>query len=221
MNFSSFRIGICFPLLLLLATKVEAATRTAHFTQSGRNVTEIGLGEPATASCRITLMNPSSVNQDFSMVIRLQVSGHHANAAPTINGSASKYSNNTAVSACTGVSTTATGTSSSGSASYSGTCGGSLTPNLSVTYAFNYPTYAKKTDGTTAGVQTISCSGTITASDPASSNPGFLLGTGNLTIFSESGELETDSTTGGGTIDFGGQAVFSQIPIVINRSKPF
>lgn len=198
----------------------EAATRTAHFTQSGRNVTEVGLGENATSNCRITLANASSVSQNFSLSIRLQVTGTHANSSPTFDTTNSKYT--TGGTPTCGVSTdSSSGTTASGSASHARECSGTLAPNVGVTFAFNYPTYSKKADGTTAGVQTISCSGTITASDPTSSNPGFLLGTGNLTIFSESGELETDSTTGGGTIDFGGQGVFSQIPIAINRSKPF
>lgn len=172
-------------VLLFAAGWAEAATRTVHFSQVGRNRTTQGLGEPARSTCRITISNPSSVSQNitFNWDVRAEGVGSGP-AAPSPNTNSVTLSAN----------------------------GGSQV------WLFSYNEYP---DNTTVedGSQELICSGTIVASDPTGSNPGFVIASGVLTTFVESGEVQTENATGASV--FGGFAVYTQVPITINRGSPF
>ena len=191
---------IFFYLLLWLGLwarmePANAVSRTVYFTQSGRNLTTDGLGESVSGLCRITISNPSTQSQTFLLAVT-------ANATQTAAGAA----------------TLTSGTcSSGGSGTFS--CGTTtLAANGSSTFVFTYPAYPTRLGGTTTAQQIVSCSGSITAND--STNPGFLIATGALLSFTESGGIRTQNATGG-TTSFTGQAIFTQLPIAINRGKPF
>ena len=53
--------------------------------------------------------------------------------------------------------------------------------------------------------------------------PGFIIANGVLVTFVESAKMTTDGVTAGTTasVAFGGLAVYTQVPISINRAKPF
>lgn len=68
--------------------------------------------------------------------------------------------------------------------------------------------------------QQLLCSGSIEVSDASDGSPGYLIAGGTLTTFTTSGTLQTTGATTGATLG-GGTAIFTQIPITINRGKPF
>lgn len=82
-----------------------------------------------------------------------------------------------------------------------------------LTYTFTYPSVPASTPN---AAQEVVCSGTVVATDGA--QPGFLLASGVLITFVESGEMETEGTT---TAIYGGMAVYTQVPVAINRGQPF
>lgn len=94
--------------------------------------------------------------------------------------------------------------------------GQSIAAGDSKTWIFTYKPFPPDVNGT----QELICSGSITAEDPPSSNPGFVIASGVLTTFVESGDIQTEHQATGATI-FGGFAVYTQVPIIINRGSPF
>jgi hypothetical protein len=93
-------------------------------------------------------------------------------------------------------------------------CSGTLAATKTVIITFTFDKFPQVTVGT----QSLRCAGSIVAADTA--QPGFITASGVLTTFVESSEIKTDNTTNGANT-LGGIAVYSQIPIVINRAKPF
>lgn len=179
-----------------LSESAQAISRTVYFTQSGRNVTTLGLGETARGSCRITISNPSSQSQTYSLTVT-------ANATNSAAGAATLTANDAAC-------------ASLGGGRF--TCEThTLTNGQSHSYTFSFPVYPVRAT-IAAGQQVTTCSGSITANDVG--NPGFLLGSGSLLTFTESGAIQTQNATGG-MDQFGGQALYTQLPLVINRGKPF
>lgn len=190
----------------------EAATRTAYFNQSGQNKTVNGLADPgAQSTCRITINNPSSVPQDYRLAINVSSLDSWAggDAGTPVTGSYRETNVDASVTAPT---------LSSGKWAGSLPAGGTVT----VVYQFSaYPSRKNATYPTTTGYQKLRCSGSIEATDSA--QPGFLVATGILVTFVESTKMSTDGVTGGSTqnVEFGGMAVYTQVPIAINRGKPF
>ena len=90
------------------------------------------------------------------------------------------------------------------------------TTTTSRVYSIDYPNF---TAGTAATQQLI-CKGQITVKDPTGEGPGYVVATGTLTTFTASGTIQTAGTPGGAPV-LGGPAVFTQIPVAINRGKPF
>lgn len=189
----------------------EAATRTAYFNQSGQNRTVNGISADATSSCRITISNPSG--QDQTYVLRMSASSldSWSLAGPTAAQGANFGS---AV--------------PTGSASFTGgscpNCSGTLPAGTSVTITYNFSPYPQRhhpTTPVTTGTQKLRCSGSIEATD--SNQPGFLVANGTLVTFVESTKMSTDGVTGGSTAQaqFGGMAVYTQVPISVNKGKPF
>lgn len=93
----------------------------------------------------------------------------------------------------------------------------SLAGNATLIYSFAYPTFTAGTPGT----QQLLCKGQITAADPTSSGPGYVVATGTLTTFNASATIQTTGVPGAPPPVLGGPAVFTQIPVAINRGKPF
>lgn len=194
----------------LLIPCAEAATRTAYFNQSGQNKTVNGLADPgAQSTCRVTINNPSNVPQDYKLAMNVSSLDSWAggDSGTPVTGSYRE--------------TNADGTPPTLS---SGKWTGSLAAGETVTvvYQFSaYPSRRNATYPTTTGYQKLRCSGSIEASDSA--QPGFLVATGILVTFVESTKMSTDGVTGGSTqnVEFGGMAVYTQVPIAINRGKPF
>ncbi len=188
----------------LFSQTAKAVTRVVYFNGSGTNRTVEGLSAAATSTCKITLSNPSSVSQTYII-----------NASPTSinNWSGGSATVTIAASAPTLV---------SGSGACAATCTGTLTAGQSVTVSYSYTAFPARPAGITAfsGKQQLRCTGSITASDVTPTNPGFLIASGTLITFVETARMNTDSTTGGTTL-FGGIAIYTQVPIAINRSKPF
>lgn len=172
-----------------------AATRTAYFTAVGRNEVIYGIGDAATSRCTVTITNNSSVNQTVSLNLTYTSSGTASNGASLATaGSANNVdlSVNAGATRSHTVSYTAFPTSVSG-------CRPTGTPCVT-------------------GTQEVICQGTITATD-ATGNNGFVIATGTLVTFVESGRMTTLTATGQSY--FGTQAVYTQTPIFINRGKPF
>jgi hypothetical protein len=113
----------------------------------------------------------------------------------------------------------ATGTAA-GAASGSATSIGwtALAAGAVVQLEYVYPSYPARPT-VTSGSQVVICSGTINARNAVAGTPGFVIASGMLRIFSEAALLSTTVMTGVTT--FGGQAVFSQMPIIINSQRPF
>lgn len=102
-------------------------------------------------------------------------------------------------------------------------CNGRLNANDSVQITFNFTAYPARNiadlANTTNAYQKLRCSGSIIATDVA--QPGFLIASGILVTFVESARMSTDGATSGAEGTFGGIAVYTQVPISINRAKPF
>lgn len=195
-------------LVALAPREAGAASRTVYFNASGVNRTTKGLATTSTvnSTCRLVISNPSGKAQSFA--ITSNVSSIDPPSASTTNASlASSPSTSGAatVSACT---------VSACSGSLPGTAGGS---SVSITYTYTaYPSITS----VTAGKQVLRCSGSIKITDTAPASPGYVLASGTLVTFSESSQMHTANTTSSSSA-FGGMPVYSQIPIAINRSKPF
>ncbi len=198
-----------FFLAALFSSGAHAATRTAYFNQSAQNKTTNGLANPGGQSyCRITISNPSNVAQQVTALkvsITSLDSWNGGDAGTPQGGAYSSLTNTTGV----------TG------ASCSTDCAATLAAGSSVTFVFAFTAYPPKSGGVTAGYQKLRCSGSIVAVD--SGQPGFLVATGVLVSFVESTKISTDGITMGSPTDteFGGMAVYTQVPISINRGKPF
>lgn len=189
----------------------QAATRTAYFNQSGQNRTVNGISADATSSCRITISNPSG--QDQTYILRMSASSldSWAAAGPT-----------------TAQNATFSSATPSGTASYTAAscpnCSGTLPAGTSITITYNFSTYPQRHHATTpvtTGTQKLRCSGSIEATD--TTQPGFLVANGTLVTFVESTKMSTDGVTAGNTeqAQFGGMAVYTQVPISVNKGKPF
>ena len=194
---SFFAACLAAAAFLVVSLNAEATTRKVYFNQSGRNVSDKGMGSSAQSSCRITLSNPSSQSQDYVLNITASISGTAA-AAPTATTTTSEI--------C------ASASSSGSSTNFS--CSGTLAAAGTVTKTIMYPAFPANT----AGVQTLICAGYVQATD-SGSTPGFLAASGNLITFTESGSVDTTASTGSTT--FNGYAIYTQLPIQINRGKPF
>lgn len=174
-------------------------SRTIYFSQSARNLTTEGLGNTARGNCRITITNPSAQSQTYLLTVSVVASG-------------------TAAASGNATLTSATGGGSCGGSPGAYSCGThTLAAGGNHTYIFSYPIYPTRPTIIT-GIQYEACSGSIVAND--TTNPGFLLASGALLTFSEGGNMQTVNSTGG-TFTFAGQAIYSQLPITINRGKPF
>ncbi|MGZ6468436.1 MAG: hypothetical protein ACXWQJ_14145 [Bdellovibrionota bacterium] len=190
-------------LLFLTAFSVsaQAATRTAYFDQSGVNSSITGFSQANTARCRISISNPSSADQIFTLIVYATSTN-----APTANGSLA------------GTAPTGWVGSPSGNFANPGTLTGITVQKNGgmVTYDFTYPALTTGANQT----QYVFCRGSISVQDAASGTPGFLVASGVLVTFSESSVQQTTGMTTA-TTAFGGTAIFSQIPVSINRGKPF
>lgn len=184
-------------LAFLLPSVGIAATRTAYFNQSGLNKTINGLAQAGMSTCRITINNPSNKSQTYTVTANIT-------SLDSWNGGDA-------------------GTPVSGSLA-SGSSTGTLNQNETATLVFNFSTYPHRNHGTyptQAGYQKLRCSGSIVATDV--DQPGFLVASGVLVTFVESTKMSTDGVTSGSTAtaQFGGMAVYTQVPVTINRGKPF
>lgn len=193
--------------------EARAVDRTVFFVATGTNRTTYGLSTTAGSTCRIILSNPSGQTQTFTIkpnVQSLDPTSASWQAIPATNPLTAGVNPN-----CSGTSGGATVSSCTSSSIV-----GSIPASGSVTIIFAFNGYQPRSAGATwqTASQTLRCSGSILAQD--SSQPGYLLASGVLVTFTESAAMHTDATTGG-TKTFGGMAVYSQVPIVINRSKPF
>ncbi len=183
---------LLFLACLIPAEFAHAVTRNVTFTQVGRNVTRNGLEATAKSSCRITVSNQSGQSQTIAFAHNVK---SLSTTIPALNNVNATYTATTPASPAT-VHT--------------------LAPTVSITYTFDYATYPTAT----AGSQELVCSGTLTANDSGAS-PGFLIASGVLVTFIESGDGEIQSQGGTGTVSFNGMAVYTQVPITINRGQPF
>lgn len=184
-------------LALMIPSESFAATRTAYFNQSGLNKTINGLSEDGMSTCRITINNPSNKSQTYAVTANIS-------SLDSWNGGDS-------------------GTPVSGSLG-SGSASGTLAANATVTLVYNFSSYPNRnhtTYPTQSGYQKLRCSGSIVATDV--DQPGFLVASGVLVTFVESTKMTTDGVTAGSTAtaQFGGMAVYTQVPVTINRGKPF
>lgn len=186
---------------LLASISAQATDRTVYFVATGTNRTSQGLGAAATSTCRIIISNPSSYDETFKMT----------NTVQSLDPGSSSY--------------TTVGTPSvtaGGSCPNSSSCSGTVTAGSSVTITFSFTPFLPRSTAGGAWVgalsQTLRCSGSILVHD--TTQPGFLIASGQLVTFVESSAMHTDASTGGSKT-FGGIAVYSQVPIVVNRGKPF
>jgi len=201
--------------LCFFSAPANAATRTVYFNQSGMNKTVNGLAAPgADSTCKITISNPSTVSQTFTL---------NANVSSLDKWAGGESGTSTTGFLCSpGGCTSAT---SGGSISCTGlSCTGSLAAGANVQATFQFSHYPARTNnvaGTQNIYQKLRCSGSIVATDVSS--PGFLIASGVLVTFVESAKMSTDGVTSGSKTPatFGGIAVYTQVPISINRSKPF
>jgi hypothetical protein len=188
----------------------EAATRTAYFNQTGQNKTVNGLADPgAQSTCRVTINNPSNVNQTYVLAMNVSSLDSWAggDSGTSVPGSYREYNKDASVDAPT-----------SSSGKWSGNLDGGEA--ITIIYTFSsYPSRRNATNPTTTGYQKLRCSGSIEATD--TTQPGFLVATGVLVTFVESTKMGTDGVTGGSTqnAEFGGMAVYTQVTIAINRGK--
>jgi hypothetical protein len=189
--------------LFLFSGGAQAASRTVYFNATGTNRTSEGLSENANSTCTIVVTNPSSASQTFTLKTTVQAinefDGSHAFTTSGISVSQA---------GCT-----VTGCASEIALSANGG---------SVTITFTYKTFPKRPSTTQyTHSQTLRCTGSITAKDVSASAPGYVVASGTLNTFIESAKMHTDSATSESTNLFGGVAVWTQIPIAINRGKPF
>lgn len=119
-----------------------------------------------------------------------------ANASGTGAGAATNPAGNTTVPYSTGTVTIASG--------------------LTQIYTFTYVTFP----ASTVGSQVLVCSGSITADDSAAGSPGYLVASGKLVTFVESGTISSSGTTAGSSV-LKNFAVYTQLPITINGGRPF
>ncbi|HEY8279992.1 MAG TPA: hypothetical protein VIH99_10225 [Bdellovibrionota bacterium] len=202
-----FKPAPLLALFLVITLKASGApARTVYFNATGVNRTTKGLGTATASTCKITLSNPSSTSQDYVMAIT-------ATSKDAFTGGAAVVSN-------------ATGASGAG-CSVAGAvvnCSGTLTAGGSATGIITYTAFTAGAVGSAAGYQNgnqqLRCSGSIKATD-STATPGFMIASGVLVTFVESTEMQTQNTSSGAAVNFGGTAVFTQVPIAINRSKPF
>lgn len=188
------------PLTLFLSGEAFATNRTVYFVATGVNRTQTGLSSTAQSYCRITVSNPSTVQESVTL----------STSAGSIDGWTGSAAFNPATVSSTAGSGVGTCTVSS--------CAITLSAGSSATINYAFTVFPAKPTGSNQ-VQALRCSGSVLVSDTGGS-PGFVIANGILVTFTESSQMHTDSTTGG-TATFGGTAVYSQIPIVINRAKPF
>ncbi len=190
---------------LLLALPAKAATRTAYFTATGTNRTTIGLSAQATSTCKISVSNPSTQSQTVSINIA-------ANSLDSWNGSASST-----------LDANQTDYKLDGVACGSSTCTTTLAQGATTTMTVSYAAFHAKSDATSGAnsQQQLRCSGNISVSDASAGQVGYIIASGVLTTFVESSIVQTDASTSGAQNTFGGVAVYTQVPITINRGKPF
>jgi hypothetical protein len=197
--------------ILFTPIHANAATRTAYFNQQGMNRTINGIAQPgATSTCRITISNPSQQAQTYTL--RMSVSSLDSWA-----GGDSGTSRNGSYTAPA----TSTGSATMSNACASNACTGSLPSNSSITITYSFQRYLSRYENLLTGYQKLRCSGSIEAVD--TTQPGFLVASGVLVTFVESTKMQTEGVTGGSTAtaSFGGMAVYTQVPITINKGKPF
>jgi hypothetical protein len=206
-NMASFRNFLQLGILLsLFQSDWAAATdRTIYFVSTGQNRTVTGLTAAAQSFCRVTITNPSSVQETVTVKATVQ-------SVDGWTGSSSYVSGNLGT-------TPITGSGSISSCAGPASCAVVLNGNASVTINYSFTAYPPKPTATQTN-QFLRCSGSIVAQDTGGS-PGFVIASGVLVTFTESSQMHTDSTTGQTSATFGGIAVYSQIPITINRGKPF
>lgn len=203
-----FRALAFWGALAFLTPAASAATRTVYFSQTGMNKTTHGLSAPATSTCKITISNPSTAVQTFTLTTRVTSLNGWTGAVGTQTlgayaGAATDFKTSAATLSCAAF-----------------VCTGRLTANDSIQVTYNFTAYpASTTPAAQNSTQKLRCSGTIVAVDEA--QPGFLIASAVLVTFLESARMTSESTTGGVAGNFGGLAVFSQVPISVNRAKPF
>ncbi len=207
------------------AAPAFAATRTVYFNQSGMNKTTNGLspqsaGVGAVSTCKITISNPSQTSQNFTMtfnVSSLDKWNGGDSGTSTAGGLPCPASgvplNGCIVSNSSGATISCSGTS----------CSGSINANANVQVTLPFSAYPARSTNPNHqnSYQKLRCSGSIVAIDQAA--PGFLIANGVLVTFVESAKMSTDGVTSGSTVstNFGGLAVYTQVPISINRGKAF
>lgn len=92
-----------------------------------------------------------------------------------------------------------------------------VTAGNSITWVTTYNSFP----ASTTGDQLVTCAGTFTATDSNPATPGFVIGTGMLVTFIESGNGEMQTSGATSSVTFNGMAVYTQVPITINRGQPF
>lgn len=177
-----------------------AAQRTVYFTQTARNTTtEYPLREAVFSHCRLTVSNPSTTSQNITISMNVH--------SPTASSSGAW-------------SATGAGNASVPSG-FSGSNPGSITTSLaagaSATYEFRYPAFPANQAWR---FQQLICAGSIVATDPTDSTPGYLTAGGTLSTFNSTGALQTDGAPMGTTM-YHGMAIFTQVPVAVNRGRPF
>lgn len=150
----------------------------------------------------------------------------------TINGLGSAVSNLTCIITITNVSAVSQQIRYTFSVSAAGTGSGvatlasppsnpfTLTAGTSQSLTYSYPSYPAR-PGTTAGTQTLTCAGEIEAVDSTPTTPGFVIANGSMMTFIEGGQISSSLAMSGGGNLTGNQAIYTQIPISINKGRPF
>jgi len=201
---SSLLLGVSL-LACSFCDSAWAISRTVYFVTSGINRTQVGMSSSAQSYCRLTINNPSSVTETVAITSSVQ-------SIDAWTGSTGSY--------VTGVldTTAPTGGASVGACTVS-SCSATLPRNSTVTINYKFTAYPDHTQAT-ASSQSLRCSGSIQASD-STGTPGFLIASGVLMTFTESSQMHTDASTAGTGPTFGGIPIYSQVPLVVNRGKPF
>lgn len=92
-----------------------------------------------------------------------------------------------------------------------------LAAGATLSLTFIYPAFP----ATTVGSQTLQCRGRISVRDQNAATPGFAIANGTLLTFIEGGSINSTLSMSGGRAVRGAQAIYTQVPISINKGKPF
>jgi hypothetical protein len=190
---------------LLLPNISLGATRTVYVDGFTNASSTNGYTANANAKCIILLNNPSPSQQSVTLTMYVYATnvGSGNATAVTSNPSATIWTN-------------PIGGAGVNPFTATNVLLDTVSPNNKVKYEFTYPAFPSSI----TGQQVLICRGTIVATDSSAAAPGFVVASGTFLTFSEASAMQTSGVTSAST-SFQGNAVFSQMPITINRGRPF